>query len=52
MLSSRLILSVVFTGSCVLVDAASPYVVDDYDVLQYINPLIGSSDGGKCISLL
>ncbi|KAJ5568752.1 Alpha-1-2-mannosidase [Penicillium hetheringtonii] len=47
MLSSKLILSLVLSGSRVLVDAASPYTVDDYDVLQYINPLIGSSDGGN-----
>ena len=51
-MSSKLILSLVLSGSRVLVDAASPYTVDDYDVLQYINPLIGSSDGGKCSHVL
>ncbi len=29
-----------------LLQAALVRAVDDYDVLQYINPLIGSTDGG------
>jgi hypothetical protein len=43
---SRLILSLVLASSRVLIDAA-PNAVEDYDVLQYINPLIGSANGGK-----
>lgn len=33
--------------SRVLVTAADISPVEDYDVLQYINPLIGSANGGK-----
>lgn len=46
MLSPRLTLSLALAYSRVLVDAA-PDLVEDYDVLQYINPLIGSANGGK-----
>lgn len=43
---SHLILSLFLASSRVLVDAASN-AVEDYDVLQYINPLIGSANGGN-----
>lgn len=33
--------------SRVLVKAADLSPVEDYDVLQYIDPLIGSANGGK-----
>lgn len=33
--------------SRILVNAADVSPVEDYDVLQYINPLIGSANGGK-----
>ena len=41
-----LLLSLIST-SCILVNAADTPPVEDYDVLQYINPLIGSANGGK-----
>lgn len=42
----HLLLSLVLVSGRVLVDAALPAVPDDYDVLQYIDPLIGSANGG------
>ncbi|KAJ5098796.1 Alpha-1-2-mannosidase [Penicillium argentinense] len=42
---SPFFLSLVLASSRVLVGAAGP--VEDYDVLQYINPLIGSANGGN-----
>lgn len=42
----RFLLSL-FLTSHVLVNAADSSPVDDYDVLQYVNPLIGSANGGK-----
>lgn len=42
----HLLLSLVIASGCVLVDAALLAVPDDYDVLQYIDPLIGSANGG------
>jgi hypothetical protein len=43
----KLLLSLFFTSSRTLVNAADTSPVEDYDVLQYINPLIGSANGGK-----
>lgn len=40
------LLSLFLASSCVLVDAALPRPVEEYDVLQYIDPLIGSANGG------
>jgi hypothetical protein len=42
----HLLLSLVLASGRGLVDAALPAVPDDYDVLQYIDPLIGSANGG------
>lgn len=42
---SRLFLSLLLVGSNALVDADSSSA-EDYDVLQYIDPLIGSANGG------
>ncbi|OQE31122.1 hypothetical protein PENFLA_c002G09933 [Penicillium flavigenum] len=42
----KLLLSL-FLTSRVLVSAADTSPVEDYDVLQYINPLIGSANGGN-----
>lgn len=39
-------LSLFLASSRVLVDAALPRPVEEYDVLQYIDPLIGSANGG------
>lgn len=36
-----------FSTSRILVNAADTPLLEDYDVLQYINPLIGSANGGK-----
>lgn len=36
-----------FLTSRLLVNAADTPPVEDYDVLQYINPLIGSANGGN-----
>lgn len=47
MLSQHLILSLILTGSRALVHAADTTPVEEYDVLQYIDPLIGSANGGK-----
>jgi hypothetical protein len=41
----NLLLSLLLTGPA-LVNAADRHPVEDYDVLQYINPLIGSANGG------
>ena len=46
MLSPCLFVSLIFASSCVLVEAANSALVEDYDVLQYIDPLIGSANGG------
>lgn len=45
-MSSRFVLLLLLVGSNALVDAGSP-AVEDYDVLQYIDPLIGSAEGGN-----
>ncbi|KAJ5939698.1 secreted glycosidase [Penicillium verhagenii] len=46
--SRRVLVSLFLTGSCALVHAAAlPAVPDDYDVLQYIDPLIGTANGGN-----
>ncbi|KAJ6116188.1 hypothetical protein N7523_005545 [Penicillium sp. IBT 18751x] len=45
-----LLLSLLITSGRVLVDAALPAVPDDNDVLQYIDPLIGSANGGNVFS--
>jgi hypothetical protein len=45
-MSRHLLLSLVLASSRVLVDAALPALPEDYDVLQYIDPLIGSANGG------
>lgn len=45
-MSRHLLLSLVFASSRVLVDAALPALPEDYDVLQYVDPLIGSANGG------
>ncbi|KAJ5135750.1 CAZyme family GH92 [Penicillium bovifimosum] len=42
----NLLLSLLFT-SAGLVNAADRHPQEDYDVLQYINPLIGSANGGN-----
>lgn len=47
MLSQHLILSLFLASGRVLVNAAQSSPVEDYDVLQYIDPLIGSANGGK-----
>jgi hypothetical protein len=47
MLSQHLILSLFLASGRVLVNAAQSPPVEDYDVLQYIDPLIGSANGGK-----
>lgn len=46
MLSRSLLLSLVLVSSGVLVDAALPRPIEEYDVLPYIDPLIGSANGG------
>lgn len=46
MLWHHSLLSLFLVSSRVLVDAALPPPVKDYDVLQYIDPLIGSANGG------
>jgi hypothetical protein len=43
----QLLLSLALASSRVLVNAANPSPVEDYDVLQYVDPLIGSANGGK-----
>lgn len=43
----QLLLSLVLASSPVLVNAADSSPVEDYDVLQYVDPLIGSANGGK-----
>jgi hypothetical protein len=45
-MSRHLLLSLVLASSRVLVDAALPALPEDYDVLQYVDPLIGSANGG------
>ncbi|KAJ6112890.1 Alpha-1-2-mannosidase [Penicillium capsulatum] len=45
-MSSRLVLPLLMVGSNVLVSAASG-PVEEYNVLQYIDPLIGSANGGN-----
>lgn len=45
--SARVLLSLFLASSCATVNAALPAVPDDYDVLQYIDPLIGTANGGK-----
>ncbi|KAJ5140150.1 secreted glycosidase, partial [Penicillium atrosanguineum] len=45
-----LLLSLVIASGRVLANAALPAVPDDYDVLQYIDPLIGSANGGNVFS--
>ncbi|KAF3384297.1 putative secreted glycosidase [Penicillium rolfsii] len=47
MLSQHFILSLFLTSSRALVHAAQSPTVEDYDVLQYIDPLIGSANGGN-----
>jgi hypothetical protein len=47
MLLPRLILSLPLISSRVRANAVSVNTPEDYDVLQYINPLIGSANGGK-----
>lgn len=42
----HLLLPLVLASSRALVDAALPAPPEDYDVLQYIDPLIGSANGG------
>ncbi|KAJ5689886.1 secreted glycosidase [Penicillium macrosclerotiorum] len=44
------LLSLFLASSRALVDAAQPLPVEDYDVLQYIDPLIGSANGGNVFS--
>lgn len=44
---TRLFLSLAAASAAVFVDAADP-PVEEYDVLQYIDPLIGSANGGTC----
>ncbi|OQD89476.1 hypothetical protein PENANT_c002G04053 [Penicillium antarcticum] len=43
----RFLLSLVLASSHVVVNAADPSPVEDYDVLQYTDPLIGSANGGN-----
>lgn len=47
MLSEYLILSLFLASSRALVHVARSSPVEEYDVLQYIDPLIGSANGGK-----
>lgn len=42
----HLLLPLVLASGRALVDAALPAPPGDYDVLQYIDPLIGSANGG------
>lgn len=44
--SRRSLLSLVLVSSCALVDAARSGPLEEYEVLQYIDPLIGSANGG------
>ncbi|KAJ5635868.1 secreted glycosidase [Penicillium longicatenatum] len=45
---SRCVLATLFlASSCALVNAELPALPDDYDVLQYIDPLIGTANGGN-----
>jgi hypothetical protein len=44
---SQSLLSLVLIISRILVNAADPSPVEDYDVLQYVDPLIGSANGGE-----
>ncbi|KAJ6036369.1 secreted glycosidase [Penicillium herquei] len=44
---SRVLLSLFLTSSYNLVSAALPATPGDYDVLQYIDPLIGTANGGN-----
>ncbi|KAJ5091805.1 Alpha-1,2-mannosidase [Penicillium alfredii] len=46
MLSRQLLLSLFLASSCALADP-NPPPVPDYDVLQYVDPLIGSAEGGN-----
>ncbi|KAJ5777306.1 secreted glycosidase [Penicillium odoratum] len=46
-MSRRVLVSLLLTSSCALVNAVLPAVPDNYDVLQYINPMIGTANGGN-----
>lgn len=43
----RVLVSLFLASSCALVNAELPDLPDNYDVLQYIDPLIGTANGGK-----
>ncbi len=47
MLSQHLFLSLFLANGRALVKAAQSPAVEEYDVLQYIDPLIGTANGGK-----
>lgn len=42
----RVLVSLFLASSCALVNAELPDLPDNYDVLQYIDPLIGTANGG------
>ncbi|KAJ5527539.1 secreted glycosidase [Penicillium frequentans] len=43
----RVLVSLFLASSCALVNAELPDLPDNYDVLQYIDPLIGTANGGN-----
>ncbi|KAJ6102898.1 secreted glycosidase [Penicillium sp. IBT 16267x] len=45
--SRRVLVLLFFASSCALVNAEHPALPGDYDVLQYIDPLIGTANGGN-----
>ena len=47
MLSQHLFLWLFLASGRALVKAAQSPAVEEYDVLQYIDPLIGTANGGK-----